>query len=101
MPGQFSLHSAVSVIRRHGAGVKRAPATAPPANFKMSLRRGFILTGSFMTVQTTMLEVRLAVAGHAGIHGHGRPPRMSPDIAGIAADAVLLVGRQPGAGSLI
>src|SRR5674476_1414804 len=38
MPGQFSLHSAVSVIRRHGAGVKRAPATAPPANLKMSRR---------------------------------------------------------------
>src|SRR5664279_5966487 len=44
MPGQFSLHSAVSVSRRHGAGVKKAPATAPPANLKISLRE-FLIDG--------------------------------------------------------
>src|ERR1017187_4365585 len=93
MPGQFSLHSAVSVSRRHGAGVKKAPATAPPANLKISLRF-LICTGSFMTIQATVLQVRLAVAGDTGVHGHGRPSGMSPNIARIATDAVLLVGRQ-------
>src|ERR1017187_1313166 len=99
MPGQFSLHSAVSVSRRHGAGVKKAPATAPPANLKISLRF-LICTGSFMTIQATMFQVRLAVAGHTGVHGHGRPSGMSPNIARIATDAVLLEGREPVAGSL-
>src|ERR1017187_6274373 len=100
MPGQFSLHSAVSVSRRHGAGVKKAPATAPPANLKISLRF-LICTGSFMTIEATMFQVRLAVAGDTGVHGHGRPAGMSPNIARIATDAILLEGRQPVAGSLV
>src|SRR5450759_1712795 len=54
-----------------------------------------------MTVQATMFKVRLTVAGHAGVHGHGRPSGMSPYIAGIATDAILLEGRQPVAGSLV
>src|ERR1039457_1682304 len=53
-----------------------------------------------MTVQATMFKVRLAVAGDAGVHGHGRPSGMSPYIAGIATDAVLLEGWEPVAGSL-
>src|ERR1035438_7034063 len=94
MPGQFSLHSAVSVSRRHGAGVKKAPATAPPANLKMSLRF-LIYDGSFMTIQATVFQVRLAVAGDTGVHGHGRPAGMSPNIARIATDAVLLEELEP------
>src|SRR5450759_5966655 len=48
-----------------------------------------------------MFEVRLAMAGHAGVHGHGGASSVSPDIARIAADAILLVGRQAVAVSLI
>ena len=48
-----------------------------------------------------MFQVRLAVASHAGVHRHGRPSGMPPDIARIAADAILLEGRQGVAGSLI
>src|ERR1035438_7175994 len=58
------------------------------------------MTGSFMTIQATMFEVRLAVAGDTGVHGHGRPASMSPNIARVATDAILLEGRQPVAGSL-
>ena len=47
-----------------------------------------------------MFHVRLAMAGDAGIHGHGGPAGVSPDIAGVAADAILLVGREGVAGSL-
>ena len=53
-----------------------------------------------MTIQATMFEVRLAVAGDTGVHGHGRPASMSPNIARVATDAILLEGRQPVAGSL-
>src|ERR1035441_6762160 len=53
-----------------------------------------------MAIQATVFKVRLAVAGHTGVHGHGRPSGMSPNIARIAADAVLLEGRQRVAGSL-
>jgi hypothetical protein len=38
IPGQFSDHKAVSVIRRHGAGVKSIPIAEPPANFSKFLR---------------------------------------------------------------
>src|SRR5262249_43289571 len=48
-----------------------------------------------------MLEVRLPMAGHAGTHRHGGPPGVSPDIARISADAILLVWRQAVTGSLI
>src|SRR4051794_31764080 len=41
-----------------------------------------------------MFQVRLAVAGHAGIHGHRGACGGGPDIAGIAADAGFLVGAQ-------
>ena len=53
-----------------------------------------------MTIQTAMFEVRLAMAGDAGIHGHGGPSGVSPDVARIAADAILLERRQGVAGSL-
>src|ERR1017187_6919625 len=59
------------------------------------------MTGSFVAIQATMFQVRLAVAGHTGVHGHGRPSGMSPNIARIATDAVLLEGWQPVAGSLV
>ena len=62
---------------------------------------GSFVTGSFVTIQATMFEVRLAMAGHTGVHGHGRPSGMSPNIARIATDAILLEGREPVAGSLI
>src|SRR5271157_6411175 len=38
IPGQVSLHSAVSLISFQGAGVSRAPMAEPPANIKTSLR---------------------------------------------------------------
>src|ERR1035438_5919690 len=44
IPGQFSLHSAVSVISRHGAGVSSAPAAPPPTNLRR-LRRGVVVFG--------------------------------------------------------
>ena len=47
-----------------------------------------------------MFHVRLAVAGHAGVHCHGRPFGASPDITGIAADSVFLVWPQ-GVGSAV
>ena len=69
IPGQFSDHSAVSVISRHGAGVNRAPTAEPPTNLK-SLCVWF----SFVAIQATVFEALLAVAGHAVVHLHaGRP----------------------------
>src|SRR5450759_4962197 len=48
-----------------------------------------------------MFEVRLAVAGHASVHGHGGASGSSPDVAGIAADAILLVRAQVVVGAVI
>ena len=102
IPGQFSLHSAVSVIRRHGAGVNRTPAMAPPANLNASLREGFICDRlSFVTIQATVFAMLLAVAGHAAVHRHGGTAAASPDVARVAADAVFLVGAQGVGGAVI
>ena len=41
-PGQFSLHSELSLISRHGAGLNSAPAATPPAHLNTSRREFFI-----------------------------------------------------------
>ena len=44
---------------------------------------------SFVAIQATVFEAMLAVAGYAVVHLH-----VAPDVARVAADAVLLVGAQ-------
>src|ERR1035438_3882023 len=99
---------AVSVISRHGAGEKMAPTAAPPASWKRVLRVVVIMRLSFVAIQTTVSEAMLTVAVHAIVHLHaafgaerGVGGRPSPDIAGVAADAVLLVGAQGIGGALV
>src|SRR5271157_471340 len=64
-PGQFSLHSAVSVINRHGAGVNTAPAAAPPMNFSAFLRVFCIFRPLLMAIQATVRETLPAMASDA------------------------------------
>src|SRR5581483_2714972 len=89
MPGQFCDHNAVSVTTRQGTGVSMRPAVPPAANLKRSLRVVFI-TPLFVAVQATVFGAVLAMARDAVVHLHA-----APDIARIAADAVLFINAQP------
>ena len=97
MPGQFSDHSAVSVIRRHGAGVNSAPTAAPPANLKRSLRESLVICGSPGNCVPAPACRWQATQSSMVMAGCPACPQM---IAGVAADAVLLVARQLVAGAL-
>src|SRR5947209_4254547 len=90
MPGQFSLHRAVSVISRHGAGVSSAPTAAPLAILMRSLRV-VMMSASLMAIQTAMFQTFLPVTAHAGIHAHGA--------ARVAADGVDVICRERVAGA--
>jgi hypothetical protein len=82
----------------HGTGVSKSPAAAPLVPISKSLLETFIVAPSFMTTEATNLDMMTAVAIFAVAHLHavmGSAPEardgVTPNIAAVAANAVLLI----------
>src|SRR5208337_1220380 len=96
--GQFCVQMETSPNNFHGTGVSSSPAAAPTLPINKSRLETFIVAPSFVTTEAAHRDFVATMAVFAVAHFHaimrGAPEArdgMPPDIAAVAADAVLLV----------
>src|ERR1051326_140137 len=98
--GQFCDHIETSPSSFHGTGVNTRPAVAPAPHTSRSRRVTFMLVPSLMAPEAAGFDMALAMAVFGAAHLHAVVPlrfepnardRMTPDIAAVARDAVLLI----------